>query len=206
MPNMICARNYTLATTSGHTVRFTANTPTFVPDVCVPDALKVNIIFAERDASSVLNDKADAEAGKHLAKFTLTGDYRMCAILAVMDEVVKRNDSSEFTGGGRPKVGVLRQELNLPSLSEGEVSKMWDVYRDNVNTGNELPTVPFLTELLAAQRITAMVDAELYAHRFGADIRGMGLADARPAIMAAIINNDGAVVPNDVDLDQLTED
>lgn len=191
MPFMICARNYTLATTSGHTIGFKANEPRNVPDVCVPDALKVNIIFAKSSDLDGMLDKQDAESARAPARYELTGHYRTCAILAVMDEIVTRNATHEFTGGGRPKVSVVRNELNMQSVSEHEVSKLWDTYRDCKNNGLDLPTAPDLDDLLRVQRCTAMSDALMYAEHYDVDISALSLSDARPVVMAAIIN--GAV-------------
>lgn len=206
MPMMVCARNYTLRSQStGYVIEFKANVPQFVPPRCISDALAVNILYAKDEDGNDLHDQADAKAGKQRGRYELTSYMRECAILHVMHEIVQRNDANEFTGGGRPKVTVLQSELNMPSISQTEVSRLWDKYRDIVNNGNELPVPPQLRDLLEVQRASTMVDVRLYAEEYSVDIDNLSLPDARNAVMAKIARTSGDASP-DINTEQLTED
>lgn len=155
---MQCARNYTLRTRSGFTIRFPANTPVQVPDPVVSEAMAVNILPVDPD--SYKRGPSDV----YQAKVPINGALKDALALNAIYALVTENEAVNFDGGGKPKVGALNQITGL-SLSADERNEYWDKYRQLKSEGQDLPTHPALNMVLEVQNVNTPREAREYAQQ-----------------------------------------
>jgi hypothetical protein len=181
---MVAPRNYTLRTTSGHTIKFIADTPQEVPDIIVNEALAVNILPVDNAAMKVHDDSAQG-----VQKVTIGGALRVALALRAIADIARENDPANFDGGGRPKTNVVNDRCGL-SLSAKERSDFWDQYRQIKTNGEDLPTHKSLDNVLAIQSLNTPSDFKEYAELLGVDVSrlsGMSLREQKQLLLAAAI-------------------
>jgi len=145
---MTAPRNYTLRTKSGHTIKFLAGQPQFVPDEIVSEALAVNILPVE---GGVIRDTDDS--GKGVQKVIITGLLRDAMLLRAIDDIMRENDVENFDAGSRPKVNVINDRSGL-GITAKERSDALEKYRKIKAEQDELPT-PFLLCSPSTHRVTS---------------------------------------------------
>lgn len=159
---MVCARHYTLRTTSGHVIRFEPNKPIDVPDSVVSEAMAVNILPVE---GQELTQGASDAVVKHVS---ITGVLRDTLALRAMEEMARDNDPEDFDAGGRPKVNNVNQRAGL-SLSASERNTYWDKYRAMKSNGEDLPNHKAAATVMEIQYLSTPKDMREYAQALGVE-------------------------------------
>lgn len=190
MPQMICQRDFTLRTTSGHTIHFKAGEPKNVPQECVDAALAVNIIpaaggFAERPEEKHVGPARIA---------TMSVEMRDAIILHTIHELVRNGESATFDAGGKPKPAAIKDVSGL-DVSATERSKLWDKYRDLIGSNSDLPTPKNLDLVIEVQGCNNQKQLIEYLELFGqsADsVRGYTLKELKGAAVVAAMKYDAS--------------
>lgn len=192
MAFMICARNFTLRTTLGYVIVFEAGKATWVPPMAEQLALASNCVYA--DESNRPTGEGTAEKN---VSFTVDGLLRKTILLHTIDELIKENDTDNFSGGGAPKPGALSDRSGL-KVSAQERTALYDEYRDILGRGEELPTHKHLATIREVQQLTTLPQMRNYAPNLGLSeerIAGMTAADAKQVLLAVAVNPDLAKQP-----------
>ena len=188
---MKCARNYTLRSLAGHIVDFQADVPRLVPDVCVDEALAVNIIPCNGENAP----EAEEAAPKVMRAVAMSPELREALLLNAIHDIYREANVADFDGGQRPKAQAITERSGL-EITAAERSKLWDKYRDLKATNTELPR-PKNFELVAdAQRLTSKRDLLLAAADLGVPetvTKGASIKEIKAAVLAAAIRHDGVV-------------
>ena len=121
MPEYVLNRNYVLRTTTGHSVRFEKNKPTFVPKLIERDA---QLIGAER-VDGVAPDILDPEKP---VEVPLSPDEREVKLREAFALLIDRNESNDFTGSGVPSVPSVEKLVGFDT-DRKEVGSVWSAYR-----------------------------------------------------------------------------
>ena len=207
MPQMVCQRDYTLRTTTGHVIAFKANTPRNVPNECVEAAMAVNIIpvsggFAER--------KPDEHVGPTRIA-AMSAEMREAILLHTIHELVRDADVACFDAGGKPKVHAIRQRCGL-DVDTAERSRLWDKYRDIKASNSDLPAprnVDLVLEVQACNTHKTLIEyLEMFGHE-ASEFRGWTLKEIKGAAVTAAINYKepayATAAPEGEDVGQLDE-
>lgn len=192
---MVCSRNYTLRTTKGHTIEFRANIPTPVPDICVEDALAVNVLPVNLNGDALPAHRDSAATGFSKIK-AMPQALREAIVLRVIDELVRENAKESFSGGGRPKVAVVRDRVAV-DVSQQELDKAWNRYRELKSTNEDLPTHRNLDLVYDIQQTSSPKSLHEYATQLDlspAEITGLSIAELKSALVAhaVIYDSDAA--------------
>lgn len=182
MPNVMmkCPRDFVLRSTQGHTVRFEANKPTPVPEALYAEALARNIV----PVSDYLDTDAPASGKSRVA---LTGPLRDALIFYGIDQLVNRNQSEDFDGGGQPKPDAIKELVGVP-ISAQERTKYWANYRELTGNNIELPTHPNLEMVLELQSLSTRKDLEGFAKEHGIEL-GKGAGKTNHEIKAQLLGS-----------------
>lgn len=151
---MICSRDYTLRTKLGHTIRFVAGEPTSVPESAYAEAIAKNIVPAQRPS--------DDKPAFGMVHAEITGTLRDAMIYGAIDELVKRNQTEDFTGGGVPKAAAITDAIGIP-ISSGEVGRYWTNYREMVAENSDLPSHPQVEVVRELQALSTRKQMEEFA-------------------------------------------
>ncbi len=118
MPEMIMNRNFTLRTTSGHSVKFVKDVPSYVVPHIMDEAMKYGAL--------PLNE-ADMPQGEDdtIVKTVPQGEDRTAKITAILKEIMARKNRSDFTAAGRPNLKIIRNLLGF-EVDGGERDAIWD--------------------------------------------------------------------------------
>lgn len=179
---MVCPRDYTLRTRNGHTIKFAAGEPTDVPEALYAEALAKNIIPVER--------KSDDQPIFGMVHAEITGTLRDAMIYQAIDEVVKRNQTEDFSGGGVPKAAALSAIIGL-SLSASEASRFYTNYRQIIGENEPLPTHPKVEVVRELQALTSRKQLEEFAEDHGIGIpkaKGKSLKELKELLLNSVIN------------------
>lgn len=114
MPNMIMPRrNKTVATLTGHTIRFDADKPTHVPPVAVKECADAGAIPADDDAARDLQERTDGTPPPSTPVSTERDDV----ILAAVRQVIEANRPTDFTASGAPKAPVISSMVRFQVMA-----------------------------------------------------------------------------------------
>lgn len=181
---MVAPRNYTLRTTSGHTIKFRADVPQEVPDNIINEALAVNILPVDNNALKVRDATANG-----VQKVSIGGALRSALVLRALADIARENDSANFDGGGRPKTNVVNDRCGL-GITAKERSDFWDQYRQITANGEDLPTHKNLDNVLAIQSLNTPSDFREYATLLEVPVEqlnGLSLREQKQLLLAAAI-------------------
>ena len=183
---MKAPRNYTLRTTSGHTIHFKVNQPTMVPDDVVAQAMALNIIPVETSDLKNID-----ESGKGIPNVVITGILRDALAIRTIEELVKENDTTNFDGGNRPKVNVINERSGL-ALTATERNAYWEKFRELQSTGEDAPTHKNLETVIDVQ--AARSSADMKNHAILLDIKpevldGKSLREQKMILLQAAIKS-----------------
>jgi hypothetical protein len=122
MPNYLLNRNFALATTKGHIIHFKKGQPTWVPPVCVPDAVAIGAVPA---------DGSDADVIKEIdiQKAPSDPSTREKLLLELFEKLIAANQREDFTAAGAPHVKAIERELKF-KVDNRERDVVWQKYRD----------------------------------------------------------------------------
>lgn len=125
MPLMVMPRNWTVRSTSGHTIRFHKDVPTDVPDnmFVIDKCSNFGAEFVNEADTPVLVDEARDSDPKELPQTAAERTKRIEDLLCQMrDNQSMHRD--HFTSGNRPRVQYVRDALGFDLRSE-EVTELW---------------------------------------------------------------------------------
>lgn len=187
---MVCPRNYTLRTTTGHVIEFKANVAKRVPDNCVELALAVNILPASKDAT--LPAHRDTSALGFTKVRAMPQLLREAIVMRCIDELVREGAKESFSGGGRPKVNVVRDRVGI-DVTAGEMEKAWNRYRELIGANEDLPTHRNLDLVYDIQQTSSPKALREYAELLEltpAEIQGLSVSELKSALVAhAVVYN-----------------
>lgn len=146
MPNMISLRTFRLDTLKGHSIQFKAKEPTYVPPMCVPEAMAAGCVPADEDGVPFHDDTS-----KDVVEFK--GDIRKSMLHIAVKTIAERNHTKDFDGAGNPKVDVVAERLGF-DVNAAEVKAAFRLYMQAQAEGTEIE----LHE--AAETVTRIIDAD----------------------------------------------
>lgn len=184
MPYMTSAANFRLPTLTGHVIQFKAGVPTFVPPVAVSEAQKFNIVLATDDQLKE-NELAAHDTSGH-ARVQLTGELRDMLIMHTMNDIVEKNDTSEFDAGGKPTVAAIEARSSI-KISASERNTLWARLSDLSGEGADLPTHPNLDLIRDIQNLRLKNDMVRIGGTLGVDVSGLKVSEGRDALLAKAI-------------------
>jgi hypothetical protein len=109
-------RNRVIATKSGHAIEFKKG-----EYVHVPPAAEAEILAA--------GGVPETEEDEPAAPKPLTPDERKQMLLLAIEEIVTRNDPSEFTSGGTPHHKVVSEKTGI-KVDQTEMKALWVEFRE----------------------------------------------------------------------------
>lgn len=115
---MVLNRNYTMATTLGHTIQFKRNTPTHVPPQLRSQAIAIGAVPADGSDPDVLQDEVQANAAP------IDPTERVTSVRTAIETLVRRNERLDFTAAGIPTVAAVSQVAGW-KVSAREISNEW---------------------------------------------------------------------------------
>ncbi len=124
MPNMVLNRNHMMSTTTGHMIGFKKGVPVHVPPSLVKEAIGIGAEAVDEKGAQEIKDKFEADAPKGRPEVPV-GEVREAKIREVLEDIMARNETSDFTAAGRPKLDSINAELDF-KVSKDEVTPLWD--------------------------------------------------------------------------------
>lgn len=120
MPNMLSIRNFRLETTTGHSIEFKANVPTWVAPVAVPAAMAAGCVPEDAKDQPFYEDS-------FRDKVEFKGDIRRSMLHVAVKTIAERNDVKEFDGSGNPKTDAVVNRLGF-EVTRNEVVDAFRIY------------------------------------------------------------------------------
>lgn len=122
MPMMHHVREYVMTTKTGHTIAFKgANTPVFVPDPAVSEAMAAGAAPFEGtapDNSGIVETKQERNAKAP------QGADRKAVIKEELVKIFERNDQADFNARGVPNAKVVEKSLGFQVTAQ-EILPLW---------------------------------------------------------------------------------
>ncbi len=119
---MVLGRKHVLATTKGHTIRFEKGEPTFVPPICVPDAIAVGAQPIEGEpVPSLIPDDVVVNTGP------VDATEREKELQGAIEKLVRANSRKDFTAAGLPSTDAMTRVLGY-DVSGAERNTAWQLY------------------------------------------------------------------------------
>lgn len=119
MPFFTLHRNFTLRTTKGHAIAFVKGEPTWVPPMCVPDAVAIGAVPKDGDVD-VLGEEAAPVA-------QLSGEERESKLFAAFETMLNRTERTDFTASGLPHTKRLSDMVGF-DVTNRERDAAWQAY------------------------------------------------------------------------------
>jgi hypothetical protein len=123
MPEFTLHRNFVLRTTKGHAINFRKGKPTYVPPMCVPDAVAIGAQALDGDADVLGEEVAEP--------IPLTQPERDAKIREAIETMVGRNERNDFTGSGLPDIRKMNALTGF-EVSKRERDRVWQAYQADV--------------------------------------------------------------------------
>lgn len=204
MPNMICQRNFTLRTTTGHMLKFEAGKSKYVPPECVDAALAVNIIMEEGG----FKPRSEVDVVGPVRVAAMSSELREALLLHSIDELVRDGETTHFDAGSRPKTESIKNHANL-NLNATERNRLWDKYRDIKGSNSDLPRPRNFDLVLEVQQSATHKQLMDQATNFGIkadDVRGFTLRELKACVVQAAIKHNPMLMEAPAGLDTTLDD
>lgn len=117
MPYFTLHRNFTLRTTKGHTAVFVKDEPTWVPPMCVPDAVAIGAV--SQDTVDILGEESPV--------VHLSPEEKEAKLFAAFEIMLNRSERSDFTASGAPHVKRLTKLCEF-EVTNRERDSAWQTY------------------------------------------------------------------------------
>lgn len=180
---MVCPRDFTLRTKNGgHVIKFEAGKETDVPEEAYHEAISKNIVPVQR--------KDDEGPAFTLISNEITGTLRDALIIRGIDELVKRNNTEDFTGGGMPKAAALTNHLGF-QIANPETKRYWDLYKDYTSQNMDLPVHPRMELVMELQPLTSRRQLEEFAADYNINVpraKGKNVKELKAILMNQVVN------------------
>jgi hypothetical protein len=134
MPEFVLNRTHTLRSLQGHIINFEKGKPTWVPPVCVKEALEIGADPVESvDKTNVL--LGDDPNAKPKAP-ELTAEERAAKIKDAFAQLERENNRADFAASGAPKpVAIARITGFTPENRERD--EVWRAYKEAKALGSD---------------------------------------------------------------------
>lgn len=162
-------RNFTLNTTTGHTIEFKKNELAHVPPEAVGAAVAIGAV-PETDAPETI----------HLSKEPTNPAVRKAMLMAAMGQVVDSGGRDDFSGTGAPHQRAIAAIVGF-SIDERERNALWDEFMQGkaaadearreaeLDAANKLKADQLANEAAKTQADADAVKAQLEADKADAD-------------------------------------
>jgi hypothetical protein len=121
MAEFVLNRNHTLAAL-GHRITFVKGQPTWVPPALAKLAAAIGAECADGPVDPLDPEKAPEAV-------PLTAEERIVELTAAIKAICEKNDSSDFSGDGRPSLAALHKVVPF-TTSKKELGVAWQAYKD----------------------------------------------------------------------------
>lgn len=121
MSEFVLNRNHTLAA-NGYRITFVKGQPTWVPPMLAKQAAAIG---AERVDGVDVDPLAPEEAPEAVP---LTADERITELVAAVEMLCEKNDSTDFSGDGRPSLPALHKVVSFTTTKK-ELDVAWKAYK-----------------------------------------------------------------------------
>lgn len=178
MPEMKSLRSFRLASTTGHVVLFEANTPCYVPDALVAEAMKYGCVPVNADDIPFYED---VEA----AKVEFQGDARRSTIYLAIKAIVDANNIIEFDAGGVPKREAVSKRLGF-EVARDEVRAIYQMFTAARADGREFGLHPEAANIMRVIEAESKMELVALADEFGIDAaksKGLTNSDLRKLML-----------------------
>lgn len=178
MPLMRSLRAFRLATTTGHVILFKPDTPVFVPDVAVSEAMQAGCVPVDESDTPFIEDLSRA-------KVEFQGDVRRSMVYLAVKAVVERNNAKEFDGGGTPKASVISDALGF-EIGNKEVQDVFQLYLQAKNEDVEFALHPHADNIQLILLADTKGELLQLAEEFGVDAakaKGLVMRDLRKLLL-----------------------
>lgn len=122
MGTYVLNRNYVLRSMFGHSVGFKKGEPVFVPAIIEREAVAIGAERVEGEAPDLGLDADNPRPPM------LDQAEREKQIKAAFEMLVEKNDASEFTASGMPKVAVVEKLVGF-DVDRTEVAALWSAFK-----------------------------------------------------------------------------
>lgn len=119
MPDFVLNRNYSMRTMHGHIIDFKKGAPTYVPPVCVKDAVAIGASPVHGDIDILEPDPVD--------EAPMTVEERQENIITAFKMVEERAQREDFTAAGSPTQAALIKILGF-NIDKKEYEPIWTAY------------------------------------------------------------------------------
>lgn len=130
MPLYVLNRDFVLATTAGHRIRFAKGEPVNVPPRVVPDAVAIGATPADGSEPDIA-PKAPASEPVD----SQDPEKREKMLLDAMRLLADRNDKDDFGGDNSPKIDAIRALVGF-KIDRNERDQLWQKYNELVAAGH----------------------------------------------------------------------
>lgn len=179
MPEMISLRTFTLATKTGHTIRFEAKVPRNVPDIVVADAMQAGCVPTDEAAVPFYEDTKKAYV-------EFQGDVRRSMLYLAVKMIAERNKASDFDAGGVPKTAVVSNILGEMEIGRKEIVDIYQQFCTAKSEDREFALHPHAQNILRVLESESKDELILLADEFGIDgkrAKGLSMKDLRRMLL-----------------------
>ena len=120
MPEYVLNRNHTHRSVHGHVINFQKGQPVYVPPILEREVTQFGAEPVDGERVDLLDDI------KELPEAPVGADRR-AILLAAFEQLEKRNARGDFTGQGRPHLGVLSKLVGFEVITR-ERDEVWEEY------------------------------------------------------------------------------
>ena len=123
MPNYVLNRDYTHRSLYGHSIGFEKNQPVWVP----PGPIEVEVVRI--GAEKVDGDNPDVIDAEKPVKVALGYDELEALVREAFVEIIKTNNSKDFTGAGVPTVKAVEKATG-EDVDSKFVAEVWAKFKE----------------------------------------------------------------------------
>lgn len=136
MPLMTLNRNYVLATTIGHSVRFRKDQPTQVPASVVHEAAAIGAIPEDKEVALVKGTDEVQAAAKEHQELAHNPVNRRAAIMTAIKILVETNERGSFDAATKPHPKAISDKAGF-KVDAKERDVVWKEYLNELATAED---------------------------------------------------------------------
>lgn len=122
-------RDHTVSSTTGHTIKFVKDEPTYVPREMRSAVMAIGAI-AVKDAKDVIVEEVKKGAEPE------TEDERDALVFKAFATMMKRSKRGDFTAAGTPHAGALKDVLGF-AVDAAVIKDLWIKFQVDGGDGDE---------------------------------------------------------------------
>lgn len=116
-------RTFTLRSLTGHVIPFVKNEPRLVPATVIHEAMEKGAVPEDETVLEVADEEVIEDP---------RGLDREEQVKAALISIRAKNGRDDFTAGGKPKVGVVKDSVGFV-VDQREIAKIWQMILDEEN-------------------------------------------------------------------------